>query len=173
MSVPINPETKVGALLEAYPGIDETLIAWVPAFAKLRNPILRKTVAKVATLEQAAKVGGVSVRDLVRKLREATGQAAQDLPADSSRPEPSEPPAWLDRGRVEATLDADAMLKTGEHPIGKMRQAAGSLTRGGIVRLKSSFRPEPLIQSMIHAGYEVYSVEEAAGEHATYVARPA
>lgn len=173
MSVPINPETKVGALLEAYPGIDEVLIAWVPAFAKLRNPILRKTVAKVATLEQAAKVGGVSVRELVRKLREATGQAALDLPAESAPSRAGEPPDWLQKNRVDATIDADALLKTGEHPIGKVRLAAGALKPGGMVRLLSSFRPEPLIQSMLHAGFQVYSAEQAPGEHATYIARRA
>ena len=63
MSLPINPETRVGALLEAYPGIDEVLISWVPAFAKLRNPMLRKTVAKVATLEQAARIGALEAEN--------------------------------------------------------------------------------------------------------------
>ncbi len=71
MNLPITPDTKVGALLEAYPELEEHLIACAPAFAKLRNPLLRRTVAKVATLEQAARVGGIGVRDLVRRLREA------------------------------------------------------------------------------------------------------
>ena len=85
MSLAITPETKVGALLEAYPGIDDVLIEWVPAFEKLKNPILRKTVAKVATLQQAARIGGVSTRDMVRKLREATGQSGLEVIQEARR----------------------------------------------------------------------------------------
>ncbi|MDD4434532.1 MAG: DUF1858 domain-containing protein, partial [Parabacteroides sp.] len=48
---------KVAELLNDYPEIEDTLLSLSPAFAKLRNPVLRKTVARVTTLQQAAKVG--------------------------------------------------------------------------------------------------------------------
>ncbi|HSM51463.1 MAG TPA: DUF1858 domain-containing protein, partial [Thermoanaerobaculia bacterium] len=67
----ITPQTKVLALLEAYPRLEEVLIGYVPAFQKLKNPILRRTVAKVATLSQAARIGGIAAPDLVRALRRA------------------------------------------------------------------------------------------------------
>ena len=41
----ICPDTKVGALLEAYTALEPALIAIAPAFEKLRNPMLRRTVA--------------------------------------------------------------------------------------------------------------------------------
>jgi hypothetical protein len=69
---------KVGELLEAYPDLEATLIGLAPEFAKLRNPILRRTVAKVATLHQAARIGGLDVRELVRTLRAAAGQPVED-----------------------------------------------------------------------------------------------
>jgi len=176
MSLPINPETKVGTLLEVYPGIEEVLIAWAPAFSKLKNPILRRTVAKVATLEQAARIGGVSVRELVRKLREAAGQEVSGIShggdaapaADNGAPAP----AWLSQERVQFTIDADSMLETGVHPIGKVRQCAALLEPGGIVELTSSFRPEPLIDAMRRSGLAVHSMETAPGRHATYISRP-
>ncbi len=77
MSLMITPETKVGALLDAYPGIENQLAEWVPAFQKLQNPVLRRTVAKVVSLEQAASVGGIAapnrrtqagIRSLARAL---------------------------------------------------------------------------------------------------------
>ncbi len=34
------------------------------AFKKLKNPVLKRTVAKIATLQQAATVGNVKVEDL-------------------------------------------------------------------------------------------------------------
>ncbi|HWQ53175.1 MAG TPA: DUF1858 domain-containing protein [Bryobacteraceae bacterium] len=172
MSLLITPETKVGALLDAYPGIEEHLIAWVPAFSKLKNPILRKTVARVATLEQAARIGGIGARELVRKLREATGQEAIPETACMEGPSPAGAPTWLADDRVAAEIDADAMLETGEHPIGKVRQTVANLRTGEILRLTSSFRPAPLIDTMARGGVAVYSAEIAPGRYATYFCRP-
>lgn len=172
MSLLITPETKVGALLEAYPGIEERLIAWVPAFSKLKNPILRKTVARVATLEQAARIGGIGARELVQKLREATGQGAIPETPCAKDAASDEQPAWLADDRVSAEIDADAMLETGEHPIGKVRQTVANLRTGDILRLTSSFHPAPLIDTMARGGVAVYSAEIAPGRYATYFCRP-
>ena len=46
MSLPIGPETTIGALLEAYPELEGILVEMAPAFAKLRNPVVRRTVAQ-------------------------------------------------------------------------------------------------------------------------------
>lgn len=171
MSLPINPETRVGALLDAHPGTEEVLIGLVPAFAKLKNPILRRTVAKVATLEQAAHIGGISVRDLVSKLREATGQSGLDILTAAEGFAAGEAPTWLLQDRVRHHIDADSMLETGVHPIGKVRECTAMLEPGEIVRLTSSFRPAPLIDTMQRSGLAVYSAETAPGRHTTYIAR--
>ena len=68
----ILPSTKVGALLDRYPELEGILIRLTPVFKKLRNPFLRKGVAKVASLKHAAAVAGVPVNDLVNK-RTSTG----------------------------------------------------------------------------------------------------
>ena len=48
----ITSSTKVAALLEEYPELEDVLMAMAPPFKKLRNPFLRKSVAKVASLGQ-------------------------------------------------------------------------------------------------------------------------
>jgi len=171
VSLPINPETRVGALLEAYPDVEEVLISLVPAFVKLRNPILRKTVAKVATLEQAARIGGISARDLIKKLREATGQPGFDVLPVAEGFAAGEAPPWLREENVRHHIDADSMLETGVHPIGKVRECVAALGTGEIVRLTSSFRPVPLIETMRRNGLAVYSAETAPDRHVTYFAR--
>ena len=93
------------------------------------------------------------------------------VPAPASAPDA--PPAWLDQARIRFEIDADSMLETGEHPIGKVRQSVAALQPGELVRLTSSFRPVPLIETFLRSGVAVYSVETAPRRHATYFcARP-
>ena len=157
MSLAIGPETTVGALLEAYPELESVLVEMAPAFAKLRNPVVRRTVAKVATLEQAAKIGGVSLQAMILRLRDVTGQSAPDLPVLQPRQDTGEDVSWLAAGRVVEEIDADAMLERGVHPIGRIREAVGALGPGEVVLLRSSFRPQPLIETLRRAGAAVHS----------------
>ena len=46
----ITPKTKVLELIETYPELEDVLIEYAPAFKNLKNPVLRRTVAKIATL---------------------------------------------------------------------------------------------------------------------------
>ena len=169
MSTPIDPETTVGALLEAYPQVESVLVEMAPAFAKLRNPVVRRTVAKVATLEQAARIGGISLQQMIERLREITGQSGPELRA---RPDAAgSDAAWLTAGRVVEEIDADAMLERGIHPIGRIREAVGALEPGEVVMLRSSFRPQPLIETLRRTGAAVHSSVEGSA-HRTWFGRP-
>jgi hypothetical protein len=170
MKPAIDPEMTVGALLESYPGAEHVLIGLAPAFARLRNPVVRRTVAKVATLEQAAKIGGVPLRTLIDTLRTFTGQAGSDVSYVSGEGDERGTPDWVVNGRVVEEVDAGAMLERGVHPIGKIREAVQMLGPGELVRLRAPFRPEPLIDTMRRAGSQVYC--RAEGEsHVTYFGR--
>ncbi len=70
----ITLDTKIADLLNDYEGMKDILIDINPKFKKLNNPILRRTVAKVATVKQASIVGGMRPLELLNRLREAVGQ---------------------------------------------------------------------------------------------------
>ena len=90
----------------------------MPAFEKLKNPVLRRTVARVTTLQQAAAIGGVPVEDLINHLRKAVGQ---DLFSGASAAAYNTiRPAWFAEDRVATGLDARAMLAAGEHPVNQV-----------------------------------------------------
>jgi len=170
--VPITPATKVADLLESWPELEEVLIAQAPAFRRLRNPVLRRTVARVATLEQAAGVGGVPVRELVAALRRAAGidsAAPQGETAAESASEASTPPEWLDPGRVTSTLDADALLDAGVVPLGRVNDQVRALGAGELLRIDSGFRPVPLIEALGKQGHRCFVRETAAGRFETFV----
>ena len=70
----IVPHTKVGDLLDEYPQLENTLLKLSPTFSKLKNPIIRKTIGKVATLQQVAVVGNLKIDVLINALRKEIGQ---------------------------------------------------------------------------------------------------
>lgn len=169
MTVPITPETKVGTLLEAYPELEQRLIALAPAFAKLQNPILRRTVAKVATLAQAARVAGLQPRTLVAALREAAGQ--QSLPEDPGDPlRPSPADTWMQSLRRVATVDAESLLEQGMHPLQAVNERLSSLGEDEALVVVSSFVPAPLIDAVSARGFACVS-RSVDGKTETVIAR--
>ncbi len=154
----ITPQTKVGELLKAYPQLEDMLIEVAPAFKKLRNPVLRKTVAKVTSLAQAARVGGVSVVELVQRLRQEVGQpelvdAIQDAVSGDTT---AEPPPWYDESKITETLDARSMIDSGEQPIGIVLRDLDKLADGQIYKLITPFEPAPLIDRAKAKGISVW-----------------
>jgi hypothetical protein len=179
---PITPATKVAELLESWPELEDVLIEQAPAFRRLKNPVLRRTVARVATLEQAAGVGGVPVRELVAALRRAAGlDAGSEGSVPSARglggaagasaePPPEDAPAWIAAGRVVESLDAEALLDAGEVPLARVNARAQALREGELLRIDSGFRPAPLLDALAKQGYRTFVRESAAGRFETFVA---
>jgi uncharacterized protein (DUF2249 family) len=167
--IPITPDTKVGALLDSYPQLESTLLEIAPAFAKLQSPILRKTVAKVTTLRQAAKVGGVSLADMINKLRQAAGITLGEIvddaaagAADDKRPE------WFDESAICKSIDGRPILEKGEHPVGIVLKEIGNLQKGRILELITPFLPAPLIDKGKEVGCLAWSKSENADIVKTY-----
>jgi len=167
MSLSIGPEITVGALLSTFPALEGVLVDMAPAFAKLRNPVVRRTVAKIATLEQVAAIGGVNLQAMILKLRAAAGVDAPDEPVLAPVPGAGADASYLMAGLVVEEIDADAMLERGVHPIGKIREAVSALKTGESVLLRSSFVPQPLIETLRRAGAAVHS-STLAGKHLTW-----
>lgn len=148
----ITPKTKLMQLLEAYPELEEGLIDYLPAFKKLQNPILRKTVARIATLQQVAATGEVSTDQLINHLRKEVGQ-------DRYIEEESESfnfskPKWFKKKGITEELDAREMLAAGEHPVNQVMADLQKLESNKIYKLTVSFLPAPLIDKAKSIGFE-------------------
>jgi hypothetical protein len=72
----ISEKTTVNQLIETFPQLQDVLIDLNPQFNKLKNPLLRKTMGRIATLQQAASIADIPVLTLVNHLRKAVGQEA-------------------------------------------------------------------------------------------------
>jgi hypothetical protein len=158
MSEPaITPETRVGDLLDAFPQAEETLISIAPKFKALKNPVLRRTVAKVATLEQAARVAGMPVNELVRSLRQALGQDAGALEGGTIEDAGfGDGPEGIAAGAAKE-FDADAALARGETPLGEVTGSLAGLPAGEVILIRSSFQVAPLIDTVRAKGHDVFT----------------
>lgn len=180
----ITPAMKVAELLETWPALEQVLVAQAPAFERLRNPILRRTVARVATLEQAAGIAGLSARDLVATLRRAAGQPVDDMDVRDRQGhagcarlqvdrDADTPPDWLDPARVRRVIDADALLAEGAVPLTVVFLAVRELGPEDILEVTVSFRPIPLVESLQKQRYRCHLAASAPDRYDLYVAGPA
>jgi hypothetical protein len=162
----ITPKTKVLQLLEAYPQLESILIGMVPAFKKLQNPVLRRTVAKVASLQQAAAVGGVRTEELINRLRREVGQ---DLHAEGGGAAYNTTrPGWFDARRIAKELDARPLLAAGEQPVNQVMADFAVMAAGTIYKLSAPFLPAPLIDKGMSLGLEHWLVKESEESFLVY-----
>ncbi len=141
----ISPKTKISQLLEEYPHLESILIGYVPAFEKLKNPLLRKTIGKAATLQQAAAIGQVKPEELINKLRSETGQDQDLIDEQSESPYTTKQPDWFNQDNITDELDIREMLAAGEHPVNQIMDELKKLPEGKIYKVTAPFLPAPMI----------------------------
>ncbi len=148
----ITLETKIATLLNDYEGMKDILISINPKFKKLNNPILRRTLAKLATVKQAAAIGGMQPVELLNRLREAVGQEPILVSEEESAQETL--PDWFGQKELFA-LDANELLDNNKNPLAEVSKAVKKLKRGEILKLTADFKPEPLIEEFRKKDYEI------------------
>jgi hypothetical protein len=152
----ITPRTKVHELLEAYPELEDVLIEIAPVFKKLKNPLLRRTIARVTTLQQAALVGQVPVHEMVNSLRQKVGQDNLEG-LEASNGAQTARPSWLKEEKIVKRLDACPVIEQGGHPLGEVLEGVRDLQPGEIYELITPFLPAPLIERVAAQGFDCWS----------------
>jgi uncharacterized protein (DUF2249 family) len=168
----ITPETKISVLLDEFPELQADLEDLVPEFKKLRNPILRKTIARITTLRQAASIGKLPLAELINTLRSSVGAKAHFKNEVGNESENDKAPAWFTPERIVKTLDARPMLEKGEHPVQTVLQECRLLKSGEIFELITPFLPAPLMDKAREQGCYTWSMENNRGVVNTYFINP-
>lgn len=65
MAITLTPKTTIGTLLKEYPFLLDYLADYHPEFKKLTNPVMRRTMGRVATIEKVAGMAGVPTAKLL------------------------------------------------------------------------------------------------------------
>ena len=151
----ITPKTRVGELLDTYPELEPVLMDLAPAFKKLQNPVLRRTVGKVATLQQAAALGNVSLSEIINTLRQEVGQALFDeigIQAEINETEPG----WFNKEKINIRFDATQLINAGQNPMQDVLNNLDKTSQDEIFLLITPFIPAPIIELISKKGYAHY-----------------
>jgi len=163
----ITPDSKLGELLERWPNLESVLLEISPHFRALSNPVLRRTVAKVATLRQVSTVSGVPLGTLIERLRAGAGLQPVEVAVEGG--EASAPrPAWAVESRVARTRDARAAIAAGEHPMPQVMADLAALADEQVYQLVTPFVPAPLVDLARGKGFVSFSVVEREDLVRTY-----
>lgn len=126
----LSEKTKIDGLLNQYPFLLDFLITLSPKFGNLKNPIMRKTVGKVATLKRVSALGGMDLGRLMTaiasEIKKQTGETVTFVePALASSGVPITDP----KERQEALKGIIRDLHKGED-MEILKQRFGQLVHG-------------------------------------------
>jgi DUF438 domain-containing protein len=108
----IGPRTKLDDLLKEYPFLLDFLAGLSPRYARLRSPVMRKTIGRVATLHQVAGFGDLPLTDLLNKIQAEIKRTAHEEVEVDAGGVPSEP-IDSEEARLEVLKDIIRELHRG------------------------------------------------------------
>lgn len=160
----VQASDRVATLLDRDERLLEVLVEASPEFERLRNPLTRRVMGRLVTLEQAARIARIDPEQLVTRLNHALGEPlpAASTPAPSTAtpaqadeaPRSSPPPvlAVLPAERI-TDLDVRDALRRGEEPFSQIMAAKAALPPDGVLRLRAIFEPAPLYAVLGKQGF--------------------
>lgn len=155
----ISRDTKVGKMLKEHPQTIEVLLETSEHFRKLQNPILRKTLAPRVTIEQAAKIAGVNLPELLQKLNKKIG-ANMPIEEAPSAASPSQHNAARPEilGKLRSVdLDVRPILHGGTDPLKTILKTVEQLASNQYLHLVNSFEPIPLYTVLGKRGFDHFT----------------
>jgi len=115
----IRADDRIAAVLARDERLLDVLVAASPAFEKLRSSAMRKTMARLVTVEQAARIAGIDPAQLIDRLNAALHGQAPAVGAAISAPQ-------------------------GAASLPPVPEALRALPAGSVLRVRAIFEPAPL-----------------------------
>lgn len=149
--ISITADTKLKELLDEFPQLENFFMTISPTYQKLKNPVLRKTIARIATLEQVARVGNIPVEELLHKIRSflQIAECEENVKEKTEKLEKGDIPEF----EIVETIDARPMLEQGGHPLNLVLTKLKQMNQGQGFILITPFIPAPLIDTARGKGY--------------------
>lgn len=168
---PITGSERVSEVLARDESLVDVFIRHSPHFEKLRSTKLRKMMAKLVTVEQAARVAGVSTQALVDDLNRTLGLASVSG-ADESETASLELTSAHPIDAPVVELDVREDLRSGREPFSRIMGAVAALAPNAVLHLRAIFEPAPLYAVLRKRGFEYETQCHAGDDWSVWFWRP-
>lgn len=158
LHAPVVATDRVSDVIARDESLVEVFVRHAPQFERLRSRTLRRVMARLVTVEQAARMGGVAVEVLLRDLNDAlNGVAGGDIASAACAKPPlaSEPipaPHGAPPGREVVAVDVREDLRAGREPFSRIMGAVGALRPEQVLCVRAIFEPVPLFTALAKRG---------------------
>lgn len=163
----ITPATIVYDLLKEYPELEDVLIAMAKPFKKLKNPVLRNTIAKVATLKHISAVWNIPLNQLINKLNTALWRESEILDY-SDENYFWEKPDWFSQDKIKLSVNEADQKDETKMTIVLILERQRDLNSWDIIELITSFLPAPWIDLLKSKWYLAWSTKESTNTIKSY-----
>ncbi len=163
----ITKDTKISKLLESYPETLDILLNASSHFNKLKNKVLRKTLASRVNVEHAASIAGIDLTKLLRDLNKAVNlssppQAFSESEAEENvQAEPFETDFLQSlKDKNITALDVRPIIESGQDPFTDIMSKVKTLKEDEVFLLINSFEPIPLYSVMERKKYDHVTIKK-------------
>ncbi len=168
----INENTKVSELIKYNKEAIDAIASINKLFVKLKNPILRKVLAKRVSISDAAKVGGAKVEDFYRVLKPLGFETETIEFKKEDKPNIKYKLNTMDINKIDPAtiveLDVRDEIAGGSDPFATIMGAVKELPEGKTLKLINVFEPIPMINKLNKKGYESFVDSSQDGMIITY-----
>jgi uncharacterized protein (DUF2249 family) len=150
-------DTKISDLLKAYPDMIEVLTRYNKHFELLRRPTLRRLMAPLVTIEQAARTAQVDLSEMLAEIYQAIGEPLPPKREETGEARSATPTAVPEEIRSipldrRVILDVREEVRAGEEPYHRIMKAVASLRADQVLQLCNIFEPVPLYDILAQRG---------------------
>jgi len=163
---PVQASDKLQSLFERDERLIDVIASHSPQLAKLRHSPMRRIMARVTTVAQAARVCKMNVESLVNELNGVLGIRSANISA-SPVAATSDDSTPLPPFTSVVELDVRDELEKGGEPFSRIMAAVAGLGDDAVLHLRAPFEPVPLFGVMEKRGFG-----HKAEQHATHDLRP-
>jgi uncharacterized protein (DUF2249 family) len=164
-----NRNTRISTLIKEKKETIPAIASINKHFLKLKNPVLRRVLAPRVTVADAAKVGGVEIQIMIKKLVEIGFVFQGDLPQKPHTDKiNTENMSESKNIKNLVSLDVRPTLDSGEDPFNIIMKAVKVLKEDETLQIINSFEPIPLIRKLESKGYESWTERPKEGEVHTF-----
>ncbi|MEN8186206.1 MAG: DUF2249 domain-containing protein [Bacteroidota bacterium] len=156
----ITKNTRISTLIKEKKEVIDVIASVNKNFLKLKNPVLRKVLAPRVTISDAAKVGGVEVEVLIKKLKEIGFEFEEKYkrnPKSEDEKLVTKEPYPQNNIQNMKTLDVRPTLDSGVDPFNIIMEEVEKLKDDETLQIINSFEPIPLIRKLERKGYESWT----------------